>query len=237
MTPVIKRVKKAINRLQVAYKKGLISYPRVGNEYEQRSTPTFFPHPPIAEFDDFSKSLLLKDYPFIKETLPLELANNNLLTPSTIYSVLEVLNKHYTDDMRPHNKKDIEKRISLFEKHLMYLHHKYGESLVKKEGDEYLPNYDNIFPEKNVARMEMTLLPFQFSLPASRDRVQEVASYPKTRIRDDIQNYKRVNVKKEVAEDFHSAMELFKLKKIGLEFVKKHEVLLAKQNMIVRAGV
>lgn len=98
---ILKQFSIARNNLQRAYLSGLISYPRVANDYISYEDLKFYeyPHKPLVEFDEFSSSLKEEEYAITKATLPLFFTKNNISTPATLYRNLEYIDLFLDDQM------------------------------------------------------------------------------------------------------------------------------------------
>jgi len=117
---MIKKVRGITRRLVKSYSKGLISYPRVSNNYSPN--PNYFqsPHVGFDVFDTYSSSLNKKDYPLNKKTAILELTNVEILTPATIENVFEVIDIYFDDNLKikQEMKSDLYKLLDNFERYL-----------------------------------------------------------------------------------------------------------------------
>ena len=91
----------AYNKLQYAYTQGLISYPRVANDYLSHKEIKFYeyPHRPMCQFDEYSTPLQKDEYRIEKATLPLLLTHKNISTPATLYKNLQFVDQFISDDM------------------------------------------------------------------------------------------------------------------------------------------
>lgn len=96
MINIVKKLKK---KLIKSYNMGVISYPRVSNNYIKN--PAFFlsPHAPLPVFDEYSLPLANATYPLNKKSSILELSNVEILTPSTIENVFETIDTFFDDNL------------------------------------------------------------------------------------------------------------------------------------------
>jgi len=96
---MIRKVKRISKRLVMSYSKGLISYPRVSNSYQEKTSFFSSPHVGFEPFDEYSTGLKNNFYPLDKRTIILELSNVEILTPSTIENVFETIDLYYDDNL------------------------------------------------------------------------------------------------------------------------------------------
>ena len=95
-----KRIKKALNYLQVAYRAQIIGYPRVDNDFKREAgSMDTFPHPtlPSAIGKRFKPFSTRKSVTVNKEEMILFLSSTHVITPSQIESVYDYLD-YYLDD-------------------------------------------------------------------------------------------------------------------------------------------
>ncbi len=162
----------AIKRLNQAYLSGTIAYPRVNNDYIASTHFSYYPHPTIKEFDSFSKPLLFKEYPMVKETLFLYLNEKNLVLPSKVMQPFMLMEKYFDNKLRPRKifEKQLIKKVETYEEFLQRHNiHSYAHSKKVKDSKYY--------------QMPMTIIPFRMELtPSMRAKRDEHKSVVRKRV-------------------------------------------------------
>jgi len=131
-----KEVLKIGKRLIRSYNKGLISYPRVSNDYIK--SPSFFSptHVKFEAFNKYATGLNCKTYPLNKKTAILELTNAEILTPSTIENVFQTIDVYFDDELNV--RKEMEEKVSMllnsFEDYLNIRKGRIGVNDLCKDG-------------------------------------------------------------------------------------------------------
>ena len=233
MKSAIRRIQSASHKLRKSYSRGLIPYPRTDWSYIQEKPFDFHAHPPIPHFDEYSLPLSFPDYPFIKETMPLELTNARIVSASTIINVMTMVDVFYDDDMQPNpfKKKELQTVMEGFYKHIEELHSMYGEDVIG--GSDGKPiKYENIMPDKNTSKMSMKIIPYRIELapsPKRAEKVKERSKKYKKRVRDDIENFTSLKDEAIPVKSLEEALVSFRKKRMGMEFLRKQRELIRRQ--------
>jgi hypothetical protein len=116
-----KQVKKAINILQSAYYSNAIPYPRVDNDFTITKRYDLFPHPPMPNIGRNFSPVLQKKHKVEKNNAVLFLSSWRLVTPSTIASTAETIDRYLDDNLdfiTQKAQKEYEKMLEITEQYL-----------------------------------------------------------------------------------------------------------------------
>jgi hypothetical protein len=107
---MINKTKKALNRLENAYKREMIIYPGVDNDYLKGTPYSFYAHPKLNEFDEYSTPLKRNEYEFNVVTLPLHFCNKRIIKASLIGSTIEFVKNLFDENLKPLNETELKRK-------------------------------------------------------------------------------------------------------------------------------
>ena len=143
-----RRVKKALNFLQNAYRCGVVPYPRVDNNFKRGNNQQPFPHPPLPKIMQWMRgvddvSLKVEE----KADVLLFLHASGMVTPSRIEEVSGTLDLYFDDDLT------------------------FVSDEAKEEAEKILQIYDRILKEEGVSEKELIEMRQRFF-----DEAQKIAN-------------------------------------------------------------
>ncbi len=232
MASTLSKFDRAGYKLNQAYAKGSICYPRVANNYITEIKFFEHPHPPLVPFDEYSTPLQHSEYPLIKELLALELTNENIATPATLFNNLKAGDKYFDADLKPRTAKikDLKSKIDGFYDHIEDLVSNFGEGVLSKSGN---PDVNRLSKDGMVSQFQMDITPFQIKLAPSPEREKKDKNEEKKKIRDDIRNLSPVVDEKKIkVNSLDEAHMLFKKKRLLMKRIKEKQEL--QQKVVAR---
>ena len=216
MASTLSKFSRAKYRLQQAYISGSTQYPRVASDYIEDIDFYEHPHPPLSPFDEYSTPMLKKEYPFIKEVLPLELMNEGISTPATLFRNLEVCDRFFDNDLHPRENKSVElnNKIEAFYEHIEMLVSQFDKDGIinNKNGKAKI---SNLTKDGSASIYKMQRTPFKIVLAPSPERAKKAKEEKKKKVKDDKKNYPEEMEKKRITvSSMNDAHKLFRKKRI-----------------------
>ena len=233
-------VSSASSRLNAAYSRGAIVYPRVFNDYNDAREFVFFPHPPIPQFDEFSVPLRYSKYPLIIDAIPVELSNENIATAATLEGIVSWLDKYYTYDMQPRTpklEKEIEEKVSKMYSHLSRLSKEYGDP-VSMRGKDGKFDVNRIAKDGVAARFKMEIMPFRIRLKPSPEVRREIIAAKRAQRKkkrgNDIDSFVGLREKIVDVKKFEEAIAMYAKKTYGVLYLRRKADRLAKKRLLAK---
>ncbi|HHO42394.1 MAG TPA: hypothetical protein ENN12_03440 [Epsilonproteobacteria bacterium] len=235
----VDRARMANNRLNNAYTKGSIVYPRTEYNYDLYKDFDFYPHPPIPQFDVFSTPLKYKKYPLIKDTLPVEMSNHKLSTAATLLGTMEWIDQFYDDNLKPRSstvRKSIEVRLDKFYDHLEYLDKTFKTETIRTEDGGF--DIDMISKDGYVARMKMDIMPFRIPIQPTPQLFRKIkktnATARKRKRNQDTNSYKDIRERMIETPSIDKALELFQKRSLGLFYLRRKAEHLMRESFLMQ---
>ncbi len=223
MPSTLSKLSKAVYKLDQAYTKGSCIYPRVANDYIKDIKFFEHPHPPVASFDEYSTPLRHSEYPLIKELSALELTNENISTPATLFTNLKTVDNYFDGKLQPRitKLKEIEEKLDCFHDHIEDLVSKYGESVLDKDGN---PDVNKLSKDGSVSQFKMDITPFQIKLAPCPEREKQSKEEKKDKVRDDVDNFPSVMDEKKIkVNSIDEAFALYLKKKLLMQRLREQK--------------
>lgn len=213
MGSVLSKFGKARYRLTKAYSSGKVCYPRVSQDYIEKADYYEHPHPPLGHFDEYASPLRKEFYPLIKETMPIELSNVGISTPSTLWRNLEVCDRYFDGNGIPRENKfsELTDKINAYYEHIELLVSYYGKKGILDDAGTVLVN--EIAKDGSISIYENYQTPFHVSLAPSPRRKKEIEKIEKKKLKDCKKNFTYDTSRIHVAS-VDEALLLFRRKKI-----------------------
>lgn len=228
-----KRVRDALNSAKKAYLTGKTPYPRVDNLYNDSKQFEFYPHPPLEEFDGYSKPLAFDGYHFNKDTALLELSNLEISTPATLETMSLMIDEYFDESMNllPRMERECHKKLDGYYKFIDWVNDREFGS-----GEITPTNISNTMGKDGaVAYFPMSVTPFQIKLSPdfTKDRIKREEEANKAEIEKDKNstykmkfgtgNFKKIEKKITPVDNIIEAIKLHKDVLAMIEYLKNAE--------------